>query len=72
MLADWDEYRPRWCPHVVGLIPVRTFDDDGRPEPQKIRIKCEYCNTEHTVVCLTGATRQHVTNFAIVHQHQLV
>lgn len=63
-------YTPQWAPHVTGTFPEKVIDEDGQHEPQLVRMSCSICNATHQVTCTSGATRQHIQTFAVVHAHR--
>ncbi len=69
---SWQEWRPDHAKHVVGTWNQRTFDDDGMPEEQTVKLRCEYpgCGAELVRKCSSGLVLQHVQRFAIVHLHR--
>jgi hypothetical protein len=68
----WTEWRPDHAKHVVGAWTARVFDDDGMPEEQTVKMRCEYPGCGATMVrkCSSGLVQQHVQRFAIVHLHR--
>ena len=68
---QWEEFRPRWAPHVKGEHTARVVDERGVPEPQRWKCTCEVCGAIHgPVVCDSGMVRKHISNFAIAHAHR--
>lgn len=63
-----EEYRPAWCPHVVGRIGEREFVD-GLPEPQDVDVQCEKCGARWRTSCASGQPRSLVARFAARHAH---
>jgi hypothetical protein len=67
-LVSW---APQWAPHVVGTHPAVERDPDtGQPEPVVVKMRCGRCNAYFQTTCNSGATRQHITRFAIQHAHK--
>jgi hypothetical protein len=63
-------YSPQWAPHIVGEFEPPTTDERGRPEPNKVRMRCGICKATHQTTCYSGAPRQWVLKFAVVHAHR--
>ena len=63
-------WRPQHAPHVEGSWTQRTFDDNGMPEPQTVKMKCEKCGTTWQVPCSSGLVRAHVQRFSLQHLHR--
>jgi len=62
-----------WAPHVQGRWSERGEpDEDGKFEPQVVEALCTWpgCGAVFRARCLTGRTREHIHNFAIVHLHR--
>lgn len=72
--AMTEEYRPPWCPHVVGRYSPRVIEPEtGLPGEQRFVITCENCNAVYgPAPCTSGMVRQHVSNFAQSHAHKKV
>lgn len=66
-----NEFRPKWCPHVVGRFDDLSRDSEtGMPEPVLVKMECEQCGATHQMKCATGMPRQWVLRFATVHVHR--
>jgi hypothetical protein len=67
---EWIEWTPRWVgPHVHGRYTKRTFDE-GMPEPQIFKCRCDKCGATWQGECLSGAVRHHIGTFASQHTHE--
>lgn len=64
------KYSPQWAPHVEGEFEPTKTNEEGAPEPNLVRIKCNVCGATHQVKCMSGAPRQWVLKFATVHAHR--
>ena len=67
---EWIEWSPGFAPHVKGKYTRRTFDDDGLPEEQHIRVHCTHCGDTWDRECLSGQVRGHIARFATAHLHR--
>lgn len=63
------KWRPPSAPHVEGEWTDRVFGDDGMPEPQLVKMRCEKCGETWQTSCVSGLVRNHVQRFAMVHLH---
>lgn len=70
VLESWVEWRPGFALHVIGRYTVRTFDEDGNPEPQRIEAACGVCGATWQGQCLSGQVRTHIARFGAVHAHR--
>lgn len=73
----WIQWSPPWATHVKGEYTERVRGDDGRCEPQKVRMTCTFTNPEGVVcgatwqtTCASGNVCSHINNFAKAHAHQ--
>ncbi len=64
-----EEYRPAWCPHVVGRFE-RKVDEEGKPEAIRVDLECDECGELARATCESGAPRQWVLRFAQAHVHR--
>lgn len=65
-----EEFRPKWCPHVVGRFDREVDPDTGLPETTTVLIECERCGDRHRATCSSGAPTQWVLKFATGHLHR--
>lgn len=70
VLESWVEWTPGFARHVVGRYTVRTFDEDGIPEPQRVEAVCNVCGARWQGQCLSGQVRTHIARFGAVHAHR--
>jgi hypothetical protein len=64
------EWQVRWAPGVLAVIEDRSFDEDGRPEPQRVDLTCRTCGAYALVWCESGQPRRHAALFARAHLHR--
>jgi hypothetical protein len=70
-MDEWIAWRSPVAPHVLGEYEPRRYDEEGTPEPQRVRFRCEVCQQSGAVECKTGQVRTHIQRFAASHLHHL-
>jgi hypothetical protein len=65
-----EKYSPTWAPHVAGEYERDTDPETGRPEPTWVRLSCGMCGESHRVRCDSGAPRNWVLKWAVLHAHR--